>query len=133
MHKLSFNIKIRLSILFTLSLLYSGLGAQNIDTAFKYYKAGRYERAAMEFEKILPFLQKIYGVNDTANYTYYLFYTGDCFSKDHKYARAEDYFLKAKDVCLKIFKIGKKAFFRYGTKTIYIPRDNFHMFNLYPL
>jgi len=98
MHNLSFNIKIKLSVFFALSLLYSGLRAQNIDTAFKYYNAGSYEKAAMEFEKILPYLQKIYGTTDTTYYTWYLFYTADCFSKDHKYTRAEDYFLRAKDI-----------------------------------
>jgi len=49
-------------------------------------------------KKILPYLQKIYGTTDTAYYTWYLFYTADCFSKDHKYTRAEDYFLRAKDI-----------------------------------
>jgi tetratricopeptide (TPR) repeat protein len=98
MHNLSFNIKIKLSMLFALFLISSGLRAQNIDTAFKYYTAGRFDKAAMEFEKILPYLQKIYGINDTTYYTWYLFYTADCFSKDHKYTRAEDYFLRAKDI-----------------------------------
>jgi CHAT domain-containing protein/Tfp pilus assembly protein PilF len=102
MHNFSFNIKIKLSIFFALSLLFSGLRAQNIDTAFKYYNAGSFERAALEFEKILPYLQKIYGSTDTAYYTYYLFYTANCFSKDHNYTRAEDYFLQAKDIYEKI-------------------------------
>jgi CHAT domain-containing protein/Tfp pilus assembly protein PilF len=98
MPRLSFTLKIRLPLTLTLLLLSGVLPAQNIDTAFKYYNAGSYDKAAMEFEKILPYLQKIYGLTDTTYYTYYLFYTAECFGKDHKYTRAEDYFLRAKDI-----------------------------------
>jgi CHAT domain-containing protein/tetratricopeptide (TPR) repeat protein len=98
MHSYNFNLKIKLSLFSFFLLLNSGLMAQNIDTAFRYYKASKFDRAALEFEKILPYLQRIYGLTDTTYYTYYLFYTADCFGKDHKYTRAEDYFLRAKEI-----------------------------------
>jgi hypothetical protein len=39
------------------------------------------------------------------------------------------YFLHAKNIWLQEFKIIKKGFFCNGTKTVYVPGNNFHNFN----
>jgi tetratricopeptide (TPR) repeat protein len=72
--------------------------SQSIDSAFKFFDAGRYEQAAQEFEKVLPLIEKDYGANDTSYYSFLLIYAGVSFEKNHQYARAEQYYLNVKAI-----------------------------------
>ncbi len=74
--------------------------AQNTDKAWEYLDAGRYEEAALKFEKELPLFEKKYGKNDTTHYSKTLFYTALCFHYSQNYKKAEEYYIE----CNKVYK-----------------------------
>ncbi len=97
---LCFN-NIALKRISTLILFFCGLlntYSQSIDSAFKFFDAGRYEKAAHEFEKVLPLIEKQYGATDTSYYSFLLIYAGVSFERDRQYEKAEQYYLNAKEI-----------------------------------
>jgi tetratricopeptide (TPR) repeat protein len=84
--------------------------SQSVDSAFKFFDAGRYEQASQEFEKVLPLIEKEFGANDTSYYSFLLFYTGVSFERYHQYDKAEQYYLKAKTIYEKINALSNIAY-----------------------
>ena len=68
--------------------------SQSLDSAYKYFDAGQYEKAALEFEKVLPLIEKEYGASDTTLYSFLLIYAGVSCEGIHQHAEAEKYYLK---------------------------------------
>ena len=85
-----------LFLIFNTSLLITK--AQDIDKAFKYFKAEQYEKAALEFEGALPDIEKAYGKQDTSYYSKLLLYTSFNFQAYLNYKKAEQYYIKCNTV-----------------------------------
>ena len=94
-----------ISILILLSVELLNVHSQSIDSAYKFFDAGRFEKAAQEFEEVLPLIEKEYGANDTTFYSFILIYTGICFERYHQYSRAEQYYIKAKEIYEQMLKL----------------------------
>jgi tetratricopeptide (TPR) repeat protein/CHAT domain-containing protein len=97
----------------TLIILFIGFlntYSQSIDSAFKHLEAGRYEKAASEFEKVLPFAERNFGPNDTSFYSFLLIYAGVSFEKCRQYDRAEQSYLKAKEIYERINALSNKTY-----------------------
>jgi tetratricopeptide (TPR) repeat protein len=86
------------SIFIILFVCLADAKSQNVDSAFKYFDSGRYEQAAVEFEKVLPFISKLYGTTDTSYYSFFLYYAAVSNERNHKYERAENYYLNIKSI-----------------------------------
>jgi tetratricopeptide (TPR) repeat protein len=84
------------SLLIILFFTLANAHSQSIDTAYKYFDAGRYEQAAREFEKMQPYVEKAFRANDTSYYPIFLMYAGISFERSHQYDKAEQYYLKVK-------------------------------------
>ena len=83
-------------LIICLFLVPNSLIAQDIDKAFKYFDNEQYEKAAIEFENVLPAIIKEYGQNDTTIYTELLIYTALCYERALNSNKAENYYLKCK-------------------------------------
>jgi len=86
--------------------------SQSIDSAFKYFDSGQYERAAVEFQKVLPLAEKEFGIADTTYYTYFLVYTAISFERTNQYDKAEEYYLKAASVYEKANELSNPAYLK---------------------
>jgi len=87
---------LRQKIILTLTGLFFGLVntySQNIDSAFVFFKTGRYDLASQEFEKVLPLIEKKYGSTDTTYYSFLLLYTGISFERTNQFEKAEQCYL----------------------------------------
>jgi tetratricopeptide (TPR) repeat protein/CHAT domain-containing protein len=91
-------LKKGISIFIIYFFCFLGAHSQSIDSAFKYFYASQYEKAEMEFEKVLPFIEKKFGATDTSYYSFFLVCTGTAFEKNHEYDIAERYYQKARSV-----------------------------------
>jgi tetratricopeptide (TPR) repeat protein len=108
-----FSRNTAIKTIITLFLLFIGFlntYSQSIDSAFKYLNAGRYEQAAQEFEKVLPLAEQVFGAADTSYYSFFLIYAGVAFEKNRQYAKAEQYYLKAKAIYEKINAQSNKSY-----------------------
>ena len=72
--------------------------SQSLDSAYKYFDAGQYKRAALEFEKVLPLIEKEYGTTDTSLYSFLLIYAAVSCEEIQQYAEAEKYYLKVRTI-----------------------------------
>ena len=72
--------------------------SQSLDTAFKSFYSGRFEKAAYEFEQLLPLIEKAYGSNDTAYYAFYLNCAALSYENSNQYAKAEEHYLSLKGI-----------------------------------
>jgi len=72
--------------------------SQDLDSAMKFFDGAKYEKAAEEFEKVLPLLEKIYGENDTSYYTIFLMYAAFSNEKCNQFEKAENYYLKIREI-----------------------------------
>lgn len=88
----------RISLIIILIFCLFNAQSQNVDSAFKYFDAGRYEQAALEFEKVLPIIEKHNGATDTSYYSFFLYYAAVSNERSHKYDRAEKYYLIIKAI-----------------------------------
>ncbi|RLD79779.1 MAG: hypothetical protein DRJ10_08310, partial [Bacteroidetes bacterium] len=70
----------------------------DINLALDYYESKQYKQAALEFEKVIPSIEKKYGENDTSIYVEVLFLTAECFIKSRDYDKAEKYYLACNSV-----------------------------------
>lgn len=110
---LSYFLKISVKSISTLVVVFIGFlntYSQSIDSAFKYFDVGRYDKAALEFEKVLPLAEKEFGSTDTSYYSFFLIYAGVSFEKNSQYEKAEQYFLKAKEIFEKINALSDKTY-----------------------
>ncbi len=102
MKRLYFHIKPAvfkgISILIILFFGLLNAYSQSLDSAYKYFDAGQYEKAALEFEKVLPLIEKEYGASDTTLYSFLLIYAGVSCEGIHRHAEAEKYYLKVKTI-----------------------------------
>lgn len=87
-----------LTILLTISIQL--ITAQNTNMARLYYSQKKYDLAAREFEKCLPFEKKERGVKDTVVYAKLLFYAAISFEQINNLSKAEKYYLE----CISVYK-----------------------------
>lgn len=71
---------------------------QEAKLAVEYFNAGKYENAAIEFEKVLPEIEKKYGESDTSYYSLMLIYTAVSYDRTQQFKIAENYYYKAKAI-----------------------------------
>lgn len=79
-------------------LIQNSLIAQDIDKAFHYFDNQQYQKAATEFENVLPTIEEEYEQKDTTIYTDLLLYTAICYDKTLNFNKAESYYLKCKSI-----------------------------------
>jgi tetratricopeptide (TPR) repeat protein/CHAT domain-containing protein len=110
---LSYNSNSCRKTILTLIILFIGFlntYSQSIDSAFKYLDSGRYEKAAGEFEKVLPLIERAFGATDTSYYSFFLVYAGVSFEKNRQYDRAEQCYLKAREIYEKSNAFSNKTY-----------------------
>ena len=84
--------------LFVVLFLSLVASSQNIEKAMDFFLVEKFDSAAIEFEKVLPLIEKEYGTQDTSIVTVILIYAGVSCEYSMKYTKAEYYYLKAKAV-----------------------------------
>ena len=70
----------------------------DINLAYKYFNADKYEQAAAEFEKVLPIVKEEYGEYDTTIYSSYLLFTAYSNLQIRRYNSAIEYYSLIKEI-----------------------------------
>lgn len=86
------------SMLFSITTVHSQDFEPMLQKAIGYFENELYDSAAVEFEAVLPLVEKEFGSTDTSIYSYLVTYTGVSYDNSAQYEKAEKYYLQAKSI-----------------------------------
>jgi len=114
----------RIQITLLLFSLYNFVFAQDANKALDLFIKGRYSESALEYEKTIPLYEKKYSKTNIYLYTDFIVTTAETFNAAGNYPKAEEYYLKAKDLIdINYKKNPSKLKDKYVNKYTYLLND----------